>query len=67
MEFIRSTDVTIDPKTRLTYDPNGGTLLCWKWCVEQFGPPGILWWFDSYYTFTFEHQEDAVLFALRWS
>ena len=48
-----------------------GVLKPWTWCIENYGEPGILdtykWNWDTFYTFVFRDEADAVLFALRWS
>ena len=45
------------------------------WCYEQFGeekvskndPENYKWVYCGQHSFEFEREEDAVLFALRWS
>lgn len=42
----------------------------YAWCKQQFGPEGARWTARVVplpYTFEFADEEDALLFALRWS
>jgi hypothetical protein len=46
------------------------TNVVWQWCVDMFGPPepnGKRWAWDTFNTFWFYNQADAVLFSLRWA
>lgn len=65
---------TITAEQRITYLEPGHCMESWAWAVKQFGPPGHQkyggrprWSFDSYQEFTFAHEKDYILFALRWS
>lgn len=59
-------EVKITQHTRNMYNPVGGRLLCWEWCVEHIGRHGLFWEWDTYLTFWFESESDAIAFKLRW-
>ena len=48
-----------------------GVLRPWTWCIENYGEAGLLgpykWNWDTFYTFVFRDEADAVMFALKWS
>jgi hypothetical protein len=62
-------EVKIDRRLRQVFGEQG-TQVTWQWCVDTFGPPepnGKRWAWDTIRTFWFHKEEDATLFALRWS
>jgi hypothetical protein len=62
-------EIKISKKLRNVYGESG-TQVTWKWCLDNFGPPepnGKRWAWDTMRTFWFHKEEDATLFALRWS
>lgn len=60
--------IKISHQNRNTYRSSDGVNPCWAWCVEHFGlPNGERWLWDTRRTFTFKHEQDAALFALRWT
>lgn len=61
------TKIKISKETRSNYNPDGGGLLCWEWCIDKLGMPGNRWSWDTYKTFEFKNEKDAMLFALIWS
>lgn len=63
------TAIKIDKELRHTYGANG-VQVAWQWCQDNFGPSepeGIRWHWNMDCTFYFLHEQDALLFALRWS
>lgn len=64
--------VTVSKEVRNRYRKSDGLNVAWGWAVDNFGNPGHIntksrWAFDSYNTFYFRDQADAVLFALTWA
>lgn len=62
------TEVKINKVVRNTYGDTG-TQVSWQWCVDNFGPPepnGTRWAWDTFRTFWFHKEQDAIMFALRW-
>ena len=63
--------VTISKTVRYQGYDAKGILKPWAWCIENLGPGGVLgpykWNWDTFYTFVFRDEEDAVMFSLRWS
>lgn len=59
--------IKISAQTRRTYDEATGINVCWAWTCRQFGNPGRRWQHDTQSTFMFRDEQDALLFALRWS
>ena len=63
--------VNIDYKTRMLYNEQQ-QLVCWQWCVDNFGPPGqqpwgeFRWQWNTHRSFHFFNESDAALFALKW-
>ena len=60
-------EIKISKNLRDTYGSNG-TQVAWQWCVDNFGPPepnGCRWAWDTFRTFWFHDEQDAMLFALR--
>lgn len=63
--------VKITNETRNSYN-NDGANHCWSWACDQFGDPGqrpegFRWQWNTYDTFYFRDEADAVLFSLRWA
>lgn len=65
--------VRVADKYRLTpreWVLGDGTSLPHDWLckhTQKYQDGRATWWHDSFETFYFENQEDAVLFALYWS
>ena len=62
-------EIKISKKLRNIYGDNG-TQVVWQWCVDNFGPPepnGRRWSWDTFHTFWFHSDRDAVAFALKWA
>lgn len=60
------TAIKVSPQTQRIYRTTDGVGVCWAWACQQFGNPGSRWQFDTYQTYMFRDQSDAVLFALKW-
>jgi hypothetical protein len=66
--------VRISAESRYSYNSDGMSNP-WAWCWDKFGQPGTnhttgekgVWDWDSYLTFLFDNEKDAILFALRWA
>lgn len=46
------------------------TSLPYNWLcehIQRFNGDQPTWWYDTFETFYFENEEDAVLFALHWT
>ena len=61
-------ELKIDKELRHTYGANG-VQVTWQWCQDNFGPPGagVRWTWNMDCSFYFHHEQDAVLFALKWT
>ena len=61
-------EIKISKKAHDTYGPDGLDPVR-TWCVQNFGQPepnGFRWAWDTFRTFWFHNEQDAVSFALRW-
>lgn len=62
------TEIKISKIIRNTYGDTG-TQVAWQWCIDNFGPPepnGTRWAWDTFRTFWFHKEQDAIMFALKW-
>ena len=62
-------ELKISKEVRHTYGANG-VQVTWQWCRDNFGPAkpyGNRWYWDTDCKFCFHHEQDAVLFALKWT
>jgi len=46
--------------------PYSGWKPCIVWCKQQFGERGSNWIYIGEGVFSFENEEDLILFKLRW-
>jgi hypothetical protein len=59
----------IENWTMIEIDRRRSKLDCFDWCKEHFDNRGgeyATWLYYGDCKFEFEHEEDAVLFSLRW-
>ena len=39
----------------------------WAWCLQTFGPMShSRWWAKPIFEIRFEHEEDYMMYCLRW-